>query len=148
MEQIFIYLIIFVVLILFSARQNKKKQQAAKQTIINKQNVQQQQQPETLEDIFKKLGSENFFSSESNMSSDAYIPQESSETQVLNFEKRVPEVKKFERKISKRKQREEIFSEEIGSSEITDQTIDFQFDNPDEMKKAIIYSEIINRKYV
>ena len=155
MEKIFIYLIIFVVMILFSARQNKKKQEAAKLAMLKKQQHQQNQQnaseqhqkPESLEDVFKKLGSNFLFPSAPSPSPDVYIPEDTMEDPFLNFEQPTPALKVVTNKIETKKVRKENLIDEINDSEKLNQTIDFQFDNIDEMKKAIIYSEIINRKY-
>ncbi len=148
MEQIFIYLIIFVVMILFSAMQNKKKQQAAREALLKKQQQKQQSLTDSIEDIFKKLGDSGYIQPESELSSEGYIPEVNEQAQYASYENTFPEIQKIEKKPLRKRIREEVLFEEKEDLDHLHKNVDFQINNLDEMKKAIVYSEIINRKYV
>jgi len=155
MEKVIIYIIITIILIAVSAR-NSKKQQQAKLEQMKRQKKLQEEQSDTsedaLEEIFRKLGGDIF--NEGKQHPQPVFSQHTEAVKIpepfLDVElKRSEKSKSFGSKDKRSSQRgKRIYQEEVFDEIGVDKSSDYELNTEEDFKKAIIYSEIINRKYV
>jgi len=151
MEQLFIYLIIFALLIFSSL--NKKKKQAEK--LAGKPNPSNSEQSNSFEDIFKKIGNdvlkdlniEEEYDNEieyepavsvENFSRNEKFEKISQENRTITYAERIT-ARKANRIIEDAKN----FNLQKKEAEY----IDYELSSVEDMKKAVVYSEILSRKY-
>lgn len=157
MEQIAVYIIIIVILILSSLRKGKKQQQAKLDQLKRQKEIQEQQTSVSvspIDEIFKQFGGDFFntdFEQPQPVVSDFYQEKISQPTPFLDNE-----LKQHAKKQSIRNRETTSFksqkNKEIQNEHISVISDDYEhFENElstiEEFRKAIIYSEIINRKY-
>ncbi len=151
MEQIAIYVLITVILIITSIRRNKKQQQAKLEQLKKQQasnELQQENEEGTLEDIFKKLNSQMFdeqYVNQPNVA-EAETSSQKSNQPFLDYELKRASVKNPRPKRKYFTENDEVSipdSLDVSVGEITDREAVIDFD----VRQAVIYSEIINRKY-
>jgi heme exporter protein D len=152
MEQIAVYIIIIVILIVSSMRKSKKQQQAKIDQLKRQQQLQEGDtgyQGETLEDIFKKLSGDIFEDQPTQVPEIQMVEQNTIKKEpFLNYE-----LQNHAKRQSAKPQRRKIVHEEnyfekmLKDQETAEQT-ESEFDTDIDWGKAVIYSEILNRKYV
>lgn len=155
MEQVFIYLIITVILILVSVRKGKKNQQSRLEQLkkLKQQQPQEQkQQSDPLSQIFRQIGGDFFEEPQSpefeEEASIMFSPDDPEPFLNVDLQKglSVEQLKrKTPRKFTDRKDRteEEIIQEQTDLPELSFPDLI----TIEDWRKAIIYSEIIHRKY-
>jgi len=152
MEQIAVYIIIIVILIVSSLRKSKKQQQAKIDQLKRQQELQESDptfQGESLEDIFKKL-SGNIFEEEPDQVPEIQVIEQKAtgNEPFLNYE-----LQNAARRQSAKPQRKKMIHEEnyfekmLKEQELAEQS-ENEFDTDIDWGQAVIYSEILNRKYV
>jgi hypothetical protein len=155
MEKIIIYIIITIILIAVSARNSKKQQQAKLEQMKRQKKLQEEQSEsseDSIEDIFRKLGGDIFSevkqqpqpvfsqSTEVGKTPDPFLDYE------LKRTTKSASVASGDKKKSPRGKK--IYMEEIVDEIGVNEQSEYEINTLEEFKKAIIYSEIINRKYV
>ena len=152
MEQIAVYIIIIVILIVSSLRKSKKQQQAKIEQLKRQQQMQSGEsgmQSETLEDIFKKL-SGDIFEEEMMQETEPQVfePVPVQNEPFLNFELKNVAKRKSEKHERRKIVHEENYFEKMLKEQEQSETAESEFDTDVDWGKAVIYSEILNRKYV
>jgi hypothetical protein len=156
MEKILIYVIITVILILTSVRKGKKQKQDRLEQMKKRKDaeeMQQTSQSDPLNEIFKRLSSDFFEEPQQTpVQEDVFSEMASKKPDpFLNYElQKMKSAQKPKRKVSKIRQNY-LEEEKIEIGKLEDELPEFVFTEPEtvtDWKKAIIYSEIINRKYV
>lgn len=157
MEQIAVYIIIIVILILTSVRKGKKQQQARLEQLKKQREMQEQQETDQvspIDEIFKQFGGE-FFDTETEQQEPVftsnYTEKKSVPTPFLDVELRKTKSRKSIRDrdgshFQNQKWKENNTEENIQFSEASEH-FEYELSTVEELRKAIIYSEIINRKY-
>lgn len=143
MEQWLIYLIVFVLLIVSSI--NKKKKQVPKPGT----SATQPPPKSSLEDFFEKLSKDEYpVYEEEKEKPQPFLTSEldrlSTSSNLSTLEKPISLSEQY---LPKRKER--IFNEKpkFNFAKTQDEFIDIEFSNPEDLKKAVVFAEILNRKY-
>jgi len=164
MEQILVYIIVLALLILTMVAQKKKKKQAASADTDNKSNIDQSTaDAESMTDFFNKFKKEIFSEFDSQPEKEIILEPVKKETEKACPDRsewvRTKNLQKknnyFEKKDKKTREKNiQRIAGKFGREsdydlpdETTLSSIDINFDEDDEVKKAIIYSEIFNKKY-
>jgi hypothetical protein len=148
MEQILIYVIITIILIVSSVKKKKKPTNNSPQ-----QQPTQPKQTESLEELFKRLGGEFFEEQPTNEPTPQPIDEVIMEGNETNpyLEAEQKRLSEKTKRAEARTFRENKYNQSAYTQNIIEETEGYVFNNEDfstqNMQKAIIYSEIINRKY-
>lgn len=157
MEQIAVYIIIIVILIVTSIRKGKKQQQARLEQLQKQQQAQEQQsanQLHPLDEIIKQFGGdffENITEQQEPVAAEYYSEKKSVPSPFLDVELKRSSSRRTSRekdRLQFQNQKEnEIIAEEPSHFNGVPEYFENELTTIDELRKAIIYSEIINRKY-